>query len=93
MAETEAPGLAHEQKIKERLRRIEGQVRGIHRMIDEGRPCVDVVTQLLAARAALDRVAEQVITSHVDECLATMSPEEAKMAIGQAIRMLGRVDS
>ena len=82
-----------DQQIKERLRRVEGQVRGIYRMVDERRPCVDIVTQLLAARAALDRVAEHVITTHVDECLATMHPDEAKTAIGKAIRLLGRVET
>jgi len=81
-----------EQHLKDRLRRIEGQIRGIHRMVDERRPCADIVTQLLAARAALDRVAEQIITSHVDECLATMPPEQAKSAIGKAIRMLARIE-
>ncbi len=82
-----------EQQIKGRLRRIEGQVRGIYRMIDEGRPCVDVITQVMAARTALDRVAEAVITSHVEECLANMGPAEARSAIGQAVRLLSRVQS
>jgi CsoR family transcriptional regulator, copper-sensing transcriptional repressor len=81
------------QQIRDRLRRIEGQIRGINRMIDEGRPCVDVVTQVVAARTALDRVAEAVITSHVEECLATMDPEDARLAIGQAVRLLSRVQS
>ncbi len=90
-AETTQLDLA-EQQLKDRLRRVEGQIRGIYRMVDERRPCVDIVTQLLAARAALDRIAEQIITSHVDECLATLPPEEAKTAIGKAIRMLARVE-
>ena len=85
-------GADGEQQVKDRLRRIEGQVRGIHRMVDEHRPCVDVVTQLLAVRAALDRVAEQIITTHVDDCLATLPPEQAKTAIGKAIRMLARIE-
>lgn len=81
------------QQIKDRLRRIEGQVRGIYRMIDEGRPCVDVITQVVAARTALDRVAEAVITSHVEECLANMDPSDARSAIGQAVRLLSRIQS
>ncbi len=84
---------AEAQQIKDRLRRIEGQVRGIYRMIDEGRPCVDVITQVMAARTALDRVAEAVITSHVAECLANMDPADARSAIGQAVRLLSRVQS
>ena len=42
--------------VVKRLRRIEGQVRGLQRMVDEGAECRDIVTQLTAARAALDRV-------------------------------------
>ena len=81
------------QLIKDRLRRIEGQVRGIYRMVDEGRPCVDVITQVVAARTALDRVAEVVITSHVEDCLANMDPADARSAIGQAVRLLSRIQS
>lgn len=84
---------AEAQLVKDRLRRIEGQVRGIYRMIDEGRPCVDVITQIMAARTALDRVAEVVITSHVEECLANMGPADARSAIGQAVRLISRVQS
>ncbi len=84
---------AEAQLVKDRLRRIEGQVRGIYRMIDEGRPCVDIVTQVVAARTALDRVAEVVITSHVEECLANMDPADARSAISQAVRLLSRVQS
>ena len=80
-----------DQQVRDRLRRVEGQVRGIQRMLDQGRPCGEVVTQLLAARAALDRVAEQLISSHVDECLATMEPDEARSAVARAIRLLARV--
>lgn len=46
-----------------RLRRVEGQIRGIHRMLDEGAECKDVVTQLSAARAALDRVGFKLMAS------------------------------
>lgn len=82
-----------ERLIKDRLRRIEGQIRGIYRMVDERRPCVDIITQVVAARAALDRVSEAIIGSHVEECLATMEPEEARAAIGRAVRLISRVQS
>ncbi len=92
MEAVDGPDLpASEQQIKDRLRRIEGQIRGIHKMVETRRPCADVVTQVLAARAALEKVAEEIIASHVDECLATMEPDQAKTAIGRAIRMLARV--
>jgi DNA-binding FrmR family transcriptional regulator len=52
-----------------RLGRIEGQVRGIARMIDEDRYCIDVLTQLRAARAALRRVEDEVLSDHVEHCV------------------------
>ncbi|MDA8188960.1 MAG: metal-sensitive transcriptional regulator [Dehalococcoidales bacterium] len=59
----------------DRLKRIEGQIRGIQRMLEEGRPCEDIITQLMAARAALDKVGISIITQHVQEC-ARIRPGE-----------------
>jgi DNA-binding FrmR family transcriptional regulator len=53
-----------------RLRRIEGQVRGIVHMVEEERYCVDLLTQLRAVRAALKRVEESVLREHVEHCVA-----------------------
>ena len=53
-----------------RLRRIEGQVGGLIRMIDNDRYCVDVLTQINAVRAALHKVEEQVLRDHVSHCVA-----------------------
>ena len=53
---------------RKRLSRIEGQVRGLGRMIDEDRYCIDIVTQLSAVRAALRRVEEEVLRDHVAHC-------------------------
>ena len=52
-----------------RLSRIEGQVRGISRMIGEGRYCIDVLTQLQAARAALSRVETTMLQDHLGQCI------------------------
>lgn len=52
-----------------RLSRIEGQVRGLSRMVDEDRYCIDVVTQISAVRAALRRVEEEVLREHVAHCV------------------------
>ena len=89
MSASAQPGTDHE--LHDRLRRVEGQVRGIIRMLDEQRPCTDVITQVLAARAALDRIAEEIITSHVNECLTTLSADEARAAISRAVRLLAKV--
>lgn len=52
-----------------RLNRIEGQVRGLARMVDEDRYCIDVVTQIAAVRAALARVEDMVLRDHVSHCI------------------------
>ncbi len=52
-----------------RLRRIEGQVRGVAGMVEEQRYCVDILTQLRAVRAAVKRVEEQVLREHVEHCV------------------------
>jgi CsoR family transcriptional regulator, copper-sensing transcriptional repressor len=54
---------------RSRLRRIEGQVRGIERMIDEERYCIDILTQLQAVRAALKKVEDEVLKDHVEHCV------------------------
>jgi DNA-binding FrmR family transcriptional regulator len=57
-------------QIQNRLRRIEGQVRGIQRMVDEGAYCVDVLTQVAAVQTALEQVAVKVLDGHVRHCVA-----------------------
>ena len=52
-----------------RLRKIEGQVRGIQRMIEDGRYCIDVLNQIAAVRHALDRVAMSLVDTHVRHCV------------------------
>jgi len=53
-----------------RLSRIEGQVRGVSRMIEEDRYCIDVLTQIRAVRAALDKVEQDVLGNHLQHCVA-----------------------
>ncbi len=55
--------------VLKRLRRIEGQVRGVERMIDENRYCIDVVTQVTAIQAALDKVALELLSDHAAHCV------------------------
>lgn len=56
-------------EIVRRLRRVEGQVQGLQRMLAEGRDCADVAQQVAAARAALDRVAIDLIASGMEKCV------------------------
>ncbi len=55
---------------KERLAKVEGQIRGIIRMIDEERYCIDIVTQLKAIASALKSVERSVVEQHLDTCVA-----------------------
>ena len=53
-----------------RLRRIEGQIRGIARMVEERRYCIDIIQQLTAARKALDQVSLQIMNGHINSCVS-----------------------
>lgn len=77
--------------IRDRLRRTEGQVRGVLRMLDEGRSCEEIVAQLLAVRAAVERAAAEIVLAHLDECLTTLPPEQTRAVVSRAVRLLGRV--
>ncbi len=71
-----------------RLRRIEGQIRGIHRMLAEGRMCEDVLTQLMAARSSLDQVGLLIMDHHIEHCLLSGLPSDAGLRnLQQALRM------
>ena len=86
--ETEQPVNAEAEAILNRLRRIEGQIRDIHRMLAEDRVCEDVVTQLMAARSSLDQVGLLIIDRHIDRCLVgDAQPEEALRNLQQALRL------
>jgi len=58
-------------KVLARLRKVAGQVAGIQRMVEEDRYCVDILHQIAAAEAALDRVGHQVLAAHVETCVAS----------------------
>jgi DNA-binding FrmR family transcriptional regulator len=78
-AETPERGYtANKDAIGRRLRRIEGQVRGVERMVDEDRYCIDVVTQITAIQAALDKVALELLEHHAGHCVIGGEPELAE---------------
>ena len=56
--------------LRKRLHRIEGQVRGIERMVDEDRYCIDILTQVGAVRTALESLAFEVLDAHVNHCVS-----------------------
>jgi len=62
--------VADKENLVKRLHRIEGQVRGIERMIEDDRYCIDVITQISAVTTALESVAFQILDEHVNHCVA-----------------------
>src|SRR5437899_11571444 len=88
MTEPEAQTKVDTEAILTRLRRIEGQIRGIHRMQAEDRVCEDIVTQLMAARSSLDQVGLLIIDQHIDRCLVSNEkPEAALRNLQEALRL------
>ncbi len=82
--------------IQKRLNRIEGQVRGLSRMVDEDRYCIDIVTQISAVRAALRRAEEEILRDHVGHCvehaITSGNKAEQRRKISEIIDVLGRSD-
>jgi CsoR family transcriptional regulator, copper-sensing transcriptional repressor len=77
MAETTTHGYtANKDAVLKRLRRIEGQVRGVEHMVEDDRYCIDVVTQVTAIQAALDKVALELLSDHAAHCVAGSEGDE-----------------
>jgi DNA-binding FrmR family transcriptional regulator len=81
---------------QKRLSRIEGQVRGIARMVEEDRYCIDVVTQISAVRAALRRLEEEVLRDHVSHCvehaIASGNKAEQRKKIEELMAVVSRAE-
>ncbi|HEX4678568.1 MAG TPA: metal-sensitive transcriptional regulator [Gaiellaceae bacterium] len=74
--------------LLKRLKRIEGQVRGLQNMIDEERYCIDILTQVSATRAALDGVALGVMEDHVRHCVREGGDEKVDELMGAVERLV-----
>jgi DNA-binding FrmR family transcriptional regulator len=79
-----------------RLSRIEGQVRGLARMVEDDRYCIDIVTQISAVRAALRRVEEEVLKDHVSHCvehaIASGDKTDQRRKIAELMAVVSRAD-
>ena len=86
----------HKQANLKRLRRIEGQVRGLARMLEEDRYCIDVVTQISAVRAALRKVEEEVLRDHVGHCvehaIASGNKTEQRKKVAELMDVFARAE-
>lgn len=82
--------------VRKRLNRVEGQVRGLSRMVDEDRYCIDIVTQIAAVKAALRRIEEVVLSDHVSHCveeaIASGDPAAQREKVAELMAVLGRAD-
>ena len=88
--------MRHEAKrsCMRRLRRIEGQVRGLARMVEQDRYCIDIVTQISAVRSALRRAEEEILEDHVAHCvehaIASGDKREQRRKVSELIDVLSR---
>ena len=79
--------------LKKRLHRIEGQVRGIERMVDEDRYCIDILTQVGAVRTALESVGLEILSDHVSHCVKdALASGDATLAAAKSEELLAAVE-
>jgi DNA-binding FrmR family transcriptional regulator len=84
---------SQQQALVTRLNRIEGQIRGIRRMVQEPRRCIDILQQLAAAEAAMNRVSAAILTFHVRKCVpegAAHGDEERSRQLGELVDIFDR---
>ena len=82
---------ASKDQLQTRLRRIEGQVRGVERMVEEDRYCIDVLTQIAAIQAALDKVALGLLDGHAHTCVVGAEPDERDARTAEMMAAVGRL--
>ncbi len=79
-----------------RLGRIEGQVRGLARMVEDDRYCIDIVTQISAVRAALKRAEEEILRDHVGHCvehaIASGNKSDQRKKVSELMDVFGRAE-
>ena len=82
--------------VLKRLKRIEGQVGGLTRMVEDGRYCIDIVTQVSAVRAALRRAEDEILRDHVSHCVQhainSGDKQDQRKKIAEIMEVLSRSD-
>jgi DNA-binding FrmR family transcriptional regulator len=92
MSSTQTRGYtASKDQLLTRLRRIDGQVRGVERMVEQDRYCIDVLTQISAVQAALDKVALGLLDDHAHHCVVGASKSEQGEATDELMGAVGRL--
>ena len=87
---TDTAAGAPDRDLLARLKRAEGQLRGIQRMIADSRECEEVVTQMLAVRAALDRMVELHLNANIRDCVRGLPPDQAAERMTSLMAMVTR---
>jgi DNA-binding FrmR family transcriptional regulator len=82
---------ATKDELDKRLARIEGQVRGVRAMVDDERYCIDILTQISAAQAALDKVALGLLDDHARNCVADAKGARKQAQINELMGSVGRL--
>ena len=86
------PYFAEKDALVKRLHRIEGQVRGVERMVEEDRYCIDVLTQIAAANTALQSLALEILNEHVNHCVAgALESGDKEIAAEKSLELLAAV--
>jgi len=82
--------MQYDAQVKNRMKRIEGQIRGLIKMMEEEKDCRDVVTQMSAAKSALDRTAALIVSSNLEKCIREEreNGENAEELIEEAVNLL-----
>jgi len=94
MAKATAPArgyTATKDELLARLRRIEGQIRGIEGMVEDDRYCIDILTQISAAQAALDKVALGLLDGHAHTCVVGARPDQRDERTDEMMAAVGRL--
>ena len=94
MTKTDAPTrgyTASKDQLLARLKRIEGQIRGIEKMVEDDRYCIDILTQISAAQAALDKVALGLLDGHAHTCVIGARAEQQEERTEEMMAAIGRL--
>lgn len=79
------------QKLINRLNRIEGQVRGLKKMVEDERYCVDILTQVSAVRAALDSFSRQLLDAHIHTCVVEDIKNDQTESVDELCTLIGKL--
>lgn len=79
-----------QKNVLNRLKRTEGQIRGVQKMIEEEKECIDIITQLSAVRSSIDRVMGMIVAENLKDCFENpeKDPQEQEQKLEQAIQMI-----